>query len=446
MILLSARVSALALASALLISCGDEADVGSDQTAADPSGSIDKLKTGMPCAVQPVVEKYCSTCHGAKPTGGAPMSLLTSDDFQKPAANGEPYRTRTLAKLHDAALPMPPKARPQPTASELASLENWLKGGAPRSAELCMGAVVPADPLPPTIPDSECEMIIELRTHGAQVVDETPFVVPPLDDLYECFYFPVPILTKMHVLKIEPIVDNAAVLHHFLLYQEPTHVAEDGTHVACGGGHPSASLLTGWAPGGPGVSMPPDVGLQVAQGPEAQFNLEIHYNNTARVANSADRSGVRICATSKLRKNEAVAHWLGTELIFNSPGANSAQSVCNPQQTAHIISVSPHMHRTGVHMKTEITRASGAKEILTDRPFDFNDQQIYPVGGAAGEVIVEPGDSLTTVCNYNNDTNSIITFGSKTSQEMCYNFVVAWPAGALGSGGGLLPGPNRCMR
>jgi hypothetical protein len=29
---------------------------------------------------------------------------------------------------------------------------------------------------------------------------------------------------------------------------------------------------------------------------------------------------------------------------------------------------------------------------------------------------------------------------------MCYNFVVAWPAGSLGTGGGLLPGPNRCMR
>ncbi|MEY4515295.1 MAG: hypothetical protein RLZZ450_7417 [Pseudomonadota bacterium] len=432
----------LALSCALFACGGDEGE--------DPQGlaqnNADALATGMPCAVQPIVEKYCSTCHGKVPVAGAPMALVTSEDFQALAKNGEPYRARALARLHDTALPMPPAARPQPTTSERALLENWLFGGARRSSEACTGTVVPADALPPTIPDSECEMIVELRTHGAQTVDDTPFEVPPVDDLYECFYFPVPFMTKMHVLKLEPIVDNASVLHHYLLYQETTKVAQDGSHAHCGGTHPTAALLTGWAPGGPGASMPPDVGLQIAQGPEAQFNLEVHYNNTARVAKPGDRSGVRICATSKLRKNEAVAHWLGTELIFNAPGPGRASSECYPQQTAHIISVSPHMHRTGVHMKTEITRAGGAKEILTDRPFDFNDQQIYPVGGAAGEVIVGPGDSLSTVCDFNNDTGKLITFGSKTSQEMCYNFVVAWPAGALATGGGLLQGPNRCMQ
>jgi Copper type II ascorbate-dependent monooxygenase, C-terminal domain len=68
------------------------------------------------------------------------------------------------------------------------------------------------------------------------------------------------------------------------------------------------------------------------------------------------------------------------------------------------------------------------------------------VGGAAGEIVVGPGDRLTTTCTYENDTSRIITFGQGTAQEMCYNFVVAWPAGSLNTGGNLLDGPNRCMQ
>jgi hypothetical protein len=103
------------------------------------------------------------------------------------------------------------------------------------------------------------------------------------------------------------------------------------------------------------------------------------------------------------------------------------------------------MHKTGRHMSTLIARANGTEETLIDKPFDFNDQRVYAVGGAAGEVVVGPGDKLTTTCTYENDSSKLITFGESTGSEMCYNFVVAWPAGSLATGG-LLSGPNRCQR
>ncbi|MDB4973303.1 MAG: hypothetical protein JWN48_1644 [Myxococcaceae bacterium] len=433
-----------------LAACGDDVSPTMD----DAGASSAALRGEMPCEIKPIVDKYCSTCHGVVPTGGAPMSLVSAADFQAIASNGKYVHARVLEKLVDKVAPMPPVARPQPSADELAALRRWLEGGAQKSAEATCAPVVAASDagtaqyLPPTVPDSECEMIVELRTHGGQTLPDTSkFPVNGLDEHYQCFYFEVPWPTKMHILKFEPLIDNARVLHHWLLYQESTIQSPNGSNVRCGGSHPTAALLTGWAPGGFGASMPPDVGLQTANGPTTQFNLEVHYNNATSSDVQPDASGVRICATSKLRKNEAAAHWLGTELIANLPGQiGTASSTCNPKQTAHILSVSPHMHRTGKHMTTSITRADGGVEMLTDRPFDFNDQQIYPVGGAAGEVIVGPGDKLDTVCTYENDTKSLITFGSLTSQEMCYDFVVAWPAGALGTGGGIVDGPNRCMR
>ncbi|MDB4987015.1 MAG: hypothetical protein JWN04_2193 [Myxococcaceae bacterium] len=427
--------------------CGDSASKD-----ADHNGATAELTGGMPCEISPIIEKYCSTCHGTVPTGGAPMSLATAADFQGLATNGETLHARVLEKLVDPTAPMPPVARPQPTAAELATLTRWLQGGAQKSAETSCAVsadagAAEATPLPPQIPDSECEMIVELRTHGGQTLpDKTKYQVIGNNEHYECFFFEVPWTTKMHILKIEPLIDNARVLHHYLLYQENSIVSPNGSSTLCGGSHPTASLLTGWAPGSFGTSMPPTVGLQTANGPNTQFNIEVHYNNTTSAETQEDASGVRICATSKLRQNEAAAHWLGTELIANLPGqVGTAHSTCDPKETAHILSVSPHMHKTGTHMKTAITRADGGVETLTDRPFDFNDQQIYPVGGAAGEIIVGPGDRLDTTCTYNNDTQSLITFGSLTSQEMCYNFVVAWPAGSLDTGGGLVKGPNRCM-
>ena len=48
---------------------------------------------------------------------------------------------------------------------------------------------------------------------------------------------------------------------------------------------------------------------------------------------------------------------------------------------------------------------------------------------------------LTTTCSYNNTTNGLVTFGPNTENEMCYNFVTAYPAGALSGPAGA----NHCL-
>jgi hypothetical protein len=73
-------------------------------------------------------------------------------------------------------------------------------------------------------------------------------------------------------------------------------------------------------------------------------------------------------------------------------------------------------------MKTVINRKSGASDTLIDVPFDFNTQVSYPT-----PTVINPGDTLTTTCTYATPT----PFGQKTNEEMCYNFVIAYPAGQL---------------
>lgn len=41
--------------------------------------------------------------------------------------------------------------------------------------------------------------------------------------------------------------------------------------------------------------------------------------------------------------------------------------------------------------------------------------------------IIHEGDVLTSTCSFDNTTDQLVKWGEGTSNEMCYNHVVAWP-------------------
>jgi len=98
------------------------------------------------------------------------------------------------------------------------------------------------------------------------------------------------------------------------------------------------------------------------------------------------------------------------------------------------------MHRRGRHLKTVIHRAQGGQDILIDEPFDFEHQVMYDT-----PAVVYPGDRLETPCTFEQE-GGVATFGSGTHNEMCYNFVVAYPHGAMSTGGSFTGSSNACLR
>ena len=80
-------------------------------------------------------------------------------------------------------------------------------------------------------------------------------------------------------------------------------------------------------------------------------------------------------------------------------------------------------------MKTTVRRPDGTTETLVDTPFDFRDQTYYPK-----TMVVNKGDILTTTCTFENTGTTPVKFGEGTGDEMCFNFVTAYPAGALTGG------------
>jgi hypothetical protein len=396
----------------------------------------------LPCDVQKALKEKCQTCHSNPPTGAAPMPLVTLADFNAASKvmPGQKISARVKARINDTKLPMPPAGRDALTAAEKTALQGFIDGGLKPSTMACApsagtgggaggatggatGGIGIGDYVPP---DSECDVLMELRAHGGQgATDTTPFMAPAGGDHYEMFWFKPSWTEKMHVIRIDPIIDNSAVLHHWLLYQKANGSEQVGSHASDIGLQSSDSaLLSGWAPGNKSIPLGTQVGLQTiaAQG---RYGIEIHYNTSANPPNRADRSGARICATKKLRPHEAAVHWLGTQAIIGT----SATGTCTVPMQSHIIAMSPHMHKLGKYMKTIVTKKSGGTVTITDKPFAFDDQQIFPIDAPGGEVVVEPGDVITTTCDY----TGFATFGTGTSDEMCYNFVVAYPVGSLQS-------------
>jgi hypothetical protein len=199
-----------------------------------------------------------------------------------------------------------------------------------------------------------------------------------------------------------------------------------------------ATFIMGWAPGGQNTVMPADVGMELG-GPDDYYILQMHYWNVTGHTDAFDQSGVAICATETPRAQTAGVLWLGSPRIAIPPRAsdydveNECPSVVTSRLTEplHLLSSSPHMHEYGSRFITEIRRGgdSGRAETLVELdPWDFNNQTTYP----HPDVVLQPGDSLYTRCTYDNPTDSTVTFGERTEDEMCFNFVTAYPMRALG--------------
>jgi hypothetical protein len=402
----------------------------------------------LPCAVAKVVSARCQTCHGSSPIGGAPMPLVTQSDFtaQIKSLKTVPDQTMQVAKLvkmraNDASRPMPPGALL--ADDERATLNAWLDQSTPPGAASDLSCVQqqPTQTPQDVAPNPDGTRCYQFHNHGQSMAgDTTPYSVGP-GEQYVSFYYTVPWQQPSELVRFRTIYDNRKVLHHWLLYSTVGSPMDGGilpsigTHLG-----DAAQLIAGWAVGGSDVSMPPDVGLRMPP-PGSSLLLEYHFYNTG-TAVEMDRSSVEVCMVpAGSQKHTAGITWLGTE-NFNGPAGMPPKvpsqfgGTCTPSRKGmnatdpiHIFNFWPHMHTYGRNMRSVINRVDGSKEEVFNKPFDFNYQVTYPES-----YDLNPGDTITSTCDFLNTSNSNVAFGPSTTQEMCYQFTYSYPAGALENG------------
>ncbi len=305
---------------------------------------------------------------------------------------------------------------------------------------------------------ADCEERHVFRAHGAPGADDaSKYRVPAGQQWFATFYFKSPWAGDMHLLQTRSTIDNPKIVHHWTLSVTQTDQALDGVirdradqrPELLGGELP---LISG-APGGWDMKLPPEIGLRMTGGSNLLFELEIHYFNGAGARDEEDGSSIEVCVTHRKRPIEAAIHTLGRN-SFTLPAhqRTDVATTCVPEgqvDPIHLMNATPHKHRTGVRAQLMLNRKSCERVALHDGPYSFLEQRSIqlPADGSAPDVILNPGDTLTTTCTYDNPRDEAIPQGNQSQNEMCEMAVLAWPAGALHNQYakfiGLIPGQER---
>ncbi len=262
------------------------------------------------CRARGVFQDNCVECHGTRPLYGAPMSLVTFDDLHaRSVTNPSKYVYEMIAqRIHDDQKPMPPPStNDRLTSSEAGIVDAWIGAGAPASSDPscsftsgaggATGAAGSADStgssgttgsggaglggaggaggsMPPVGAwPADCQQRYKLLAHGkSQPGDTTKFNVSgaPTKQFYQCFFFKVPYATDVvQALQFSPIIDDARVVHHWILYGSDT---SNGTDGQVGGlGCSNGAFIAGWAPGGKPTNLPPEASVA----PQAPITVSV---------------------------------------------------------------------------------------------------------------------------------------------------------------------------
>lgn len=348
--------------------------------------------------VGPVIDRFCGDCHGATPQFGASATLTTYEALVSGTLDGTPLPDLVAKRISEGS--MPPAAQPRLAAAEARALVAWAS---------CEAIEVVPEPNPGGL-DATADVFEAPASppRGMPFFDLTAdaFQVPRQVDHYECFEFQAPLDGPRVIRRIEPLIDDSRVVHHMVLTR----------------GHGCAVLsrdIYAWAPGLSALQFE-DGGLRVAPG--ERFSLDVHYYNRPQ-HDTRDSSGVRVYhAPVQGPEVEVIA--VGPLSIAVPPNARSdAEHRCTATAPTTIIASWPHMHQIGARFAASVVRADGSvHDLVTLNGWEFESQFVYET---PFEIV--PGDTIVTRCEYENLTGQLVTFGTGTEDEMCFNFIYHTP-------------------
>lgn len=383
--------------------------------------------------IRPLLSRRCWQCHGTSQCFGAPMPLVTYANTQTMVSPGVNMDDRMLARVTAPNNTMPPGFPLGNVEQEL--LRRWIDQGSVEGPDTPQAPTPPADcnhdePMggpPPTL---------EVRAHANGTT--APWSVPADQDgnVYTCFGFTVPEGPEMHITRFQPLIDNAAVVHHIVLYkdQDPNQSPSPDDGFGCGDndGNMQADwgFQYGWAPGTSGLVFPDDVGMPLVPG--TRLVLQMHYHPIAGVPLD-DASGVRIFATTELRPNIAGMVAMGPRDFTATQAMPTVSGTCSlpirymgfelPFDGTRIFAAFPHMHQHGVSIQAEHIRNGMTLETFGKvDAWSFDSQPNLPV-----DIDVQRGDSIKVSCTYGDYSNGDVRFGEQTEREMCFEFLYTTP-------------------
>jgi hypothetical protein len=362
--------------------------------------------------IERIVYEKCMVCHGETPLYGAPFSM---DSYEHMMAESWALSTELTYESMSRSIQegsMPPPGQPMLTDLEMEELLDWVAHcapmGDPEDAETLATQEKPQVPPPP---------------EGLQVIhmDAGEFEVPVGQDQYMCFPFVLEMEGDKDIARIDFELDEAAVIHHMVLYADIDKVTGDEPFSCLQVAVEHSAFMFEWGPGGYPAHFPDDAGIPVKNGDKVI--LQVHYSNMQGLEELKDSSGLNLYLDEP-RENK-VSMFASGPLIYSVPPFSEVEveSTCVFDKSVSILSSTPHMHEAGREFLTEVIRVDGTVETLVQLDqWNFFEQPMYDTA-----VVLNPGDALRTKCNLENTGAVSLHSGDTTDDQMCFNFMYHTP-------------------
>lgn len=371
----------------------------------------------------------CTSCHRAGGIG--PFELMTYTD----AVSWSPGIVTAINSKQ-----MPPwKADPNYrhfngervlSQTEITKINDWVANGSP-SGNLATA------PTPP------------VYAVGSQmpVIDKTltipTFTVSQNTDQYRSFVIPSGSSVGKYLNQVEFLPGNNAIVHHILLYYDPSIIsynldqadplpgfASNGTIPLS----PNAVTIGAWAPGAGIYELPPNFGHLVPA--NAYYVIEVHYAPGSNGLSDSTQVNIKYATTTPVRQvyvDPVLEYFTGmTDGPLFIP-ANTIRTFhevfYNNIANISLFSIFPHMHKIGVSFEVKATSATDTIPLISIPQWDFHWQGFYQFQ----QVLKIPkfhtfrGEATydNTAGNPNNPNNPPIdvSAGENTTDEMMIGYI-----------------------
>lgn len=254
-------------------------------------------------------------------------------------------------------------------------------------------------------------------------------------DDYVCFAMPSGLPIDRKVKAIEIVPGNREILHHCLVYVDPTSACiTDTVGGDCGGpSNPNANLVMGYTPGSSPMILPanPPLKLGMTIPANSQIVLTMHYPEGSYGQYDSTKVIFHFYPPGETGIREVYANPILVNTTFSLPPEQvtpvSAQYPASGGLPGNfsVLSVFPHMHLLGQSMKVYgIDPAMDTIKLIDIPQWDFEWQDFYFFKNIqkapTGSVVYADAVFDNTSSNVNNPNSPPVTvnFGLNTSDEM----------------------------
>jgi hypothetical protein len=258
---------------------------------------------------------------------------------------------------------------------------------------------------------------------GFELLVAAEWSLPPGTERYKCVYQTV--RETIFVRAFRPLIPLGT--HHTVLTKGPKQ-RDDGIY-DCNAGTNYREMVFGSGVGTQEFRLPEGIAVKIEAGEQLLLNLHLFNLSEDELAQT---SGTEILQLSE----DEVVHEAENLMVANldlriPPGSSTHVGGCAMNGDVTLLSVSPHMHMLGSHMRVVAHSSDAGEIVLRDAAYDFDEQLIFPL---AQPVTMTRGDRIDIACSYNNTTSRDVYWGDSSLEEMCIAGIYRYPA----RGGGIL--------